>query len=86
MATAAAALAGLGQLGLTTLQMMPPSTGTWAKFWLYLHALAETVAIAFLGESFRMFHVAGIALIGAGIVLAGLSRSPAATPPATNAP
>ena len=42
-------ITGLGQLGVTIAHMMPPSTGTWAKFWLYLHALAETVAIAFLG-------------------------------------
>jgi phosphonate transport system permease protein len=42
-------IAGLGQLGITIAHMVPPSTGTWAKFWVYLHALAETVAIAFLG-------------------------------------
>jgi phosphonate transport system permease protein len=29
--------------------MLPPSTDSWAKFLVYLHALAETVAIAFLG-------------------------------------
>lgn len=32
------------------------------------------LAILFLGESFQLFHAIGIALIGAGIVLAGLSR------------
>ncbi|QCK88559.1 phosphonate ABC transporter, permease protein PhnE [Phreatobacter aquaticus] len=42
-------ITGLGQLGVTIAHMMPPSTGTWTKFFIYLHALAETVAIAFLG-------------------------------------
>ncbi|MBN8945268.1 MAG: phosphonate ABC transporter, permease protein PhnE [Rhizobiales bacterium] len=42
-------LVGLGRLGEFIWYMVPPSTGTWAKFWTYLHALAETVAIAFLG-------------------------------------
>jgi phosphonate transport system permease protein len=40
---------GIGKLGQFMWFMLPPSTGTWAKFWIYLHALAETVAIAFLG-------------------------------------
>lgn len=42
-------LSGIGKLGQFMWFMLPPSTGTWAKFWIYLHALAETVAIAFLG-------------------------------------
>ncbi len=41
--------AGLGKLGQFMVFMLPPSTGSWAKFLIYLHALAETVAIAFLG-------------------------------------
>jgi phosphonate transport system permease protein len=41
--------AGFGKLGAFMVHMLPPSTGTWAKFLVYLHALAETVAIAFLG-------------------------------------
>jgi len=49
---------GLGRLGEFMVHMIPPSTGTWAKFWIYLHALAETVAIAFLG----VFTAAAIAL------------------------
>ena len=40
---------GIGRLGEFLWFMLPPSTGTWAKLWVYLHALAETVAIAFLG-------------------------------------
>lgn len=51
-------LAGLGRLGEFLIHMLPPSTGTWSKFWLYLHALAETVAIAFLG----VFTAAALAL------------------------
>ncbi len=42
-------VAGLGKLGAFIGHMLPPSTGTWAKFLIYLHALAETVAIALLG-------------------------------------
>lgn len=42
-------VAGLGKLGAFISHMLPPSTGTWAKFLVYLHALAETVAIALLG-------------------------------------
>ncbi|MCA0317760.1 MAG: phosphonate ABC transporter, permease protein PhnE [Proteobacteria bacterium] len=51
-------IVGLGRLGEFMVHMIPPSTGTWAKFWIYLHALAETVAIAFLG----VFTAAAIAL------------------------
>jgi phosphonate transport system permease protein len=43
---------GIGRLGEFLVFMLPPSTGTWAKFFVYLHALAETVAIAFLGVLF----------------------------------
>lgn len=42
-------LSGFGKLGEFVVRMLPPSTGTWSKFLIYLHALAETVAIAFLG-------------------------------------
>jgi phosphonate transport system permease protein len=38
---------GLGQLGTFLGLMIPPSPGT--QLWTFLHALAETVAIAFLG-------------------------------------
>jgi phosphonate transport system permease protein len=41
--------AGFGKLGEFIVFMLPPSTGTWAKFFVYAYALAETVAIAFLG-------------------------------------
>ena len=41
--------AGLGQLVHFLTLMVPPSAGTWARFWLFLHSLGETVAIALLG-------------------------------------
>jgi phosphonate transport system permease protein len=46
------ALGGFSKLGEFLVFMLPPSTGAWAKFFTYLHALGETVAIAFLGVLF----------------------------------
>jgi phosphonate transport system permease protein len=40
---------GFGQLGTLIVLMVPPDPGSWAKAVLILHALAETLAIAFLG-------------------------------------
>ena len=40
---------GLGQLAHFVTLMVPPSAGTWPRFWLFLHSLGETVAIALLG-------------------------------------
>lgn len=42
-------ITGFGDLGRFVVLMFPPSAGSWANAQLYLHALAETVAIAFLG-------------------------------------
>jgi phosphonate transport system permease protein len=42
-------LNGLTQLGSFVGFMIPPSPGTWSKAVIYFHALAETIAIAFLG-------------------------------------
>ena len=42
-------LGGLGQLGDIVRLMLPPDPGTWSRFVLYAHSLAETLAIAFLG-------------------------------------
>jgi phosphonate transport system permease protein len=39
----------LGRLGDIFMLMLPPSPGSWAHFWLYLDALRQTLAIAFLG-------------------------------------
>jgi drug/metabolite transporter (DMT)-like permease len=38
-------------------------------------AFGSLLAVLFLGESFRLFHAAGIALIGAGILLAARRRA-----------
>jgi phosphonate transport system permease protein len=42
-------IAGIGALGHIIVLMIPPLPDTWQHGLLYLHALAETVAIAFLG-------------------------------------
>lgn len=42
-------VAGLGQLGSFAGLMLPPHPGSWSRAVLFLHGLAETVAIAFLG-------------------------------------
>lgn len=44
--------AGIANLGSFALMMLPPSWGTTANLLRYLHALGETVAIAFLGTLF----------------------------------
>lgn len=40
---------GIGELGTFVALMFPPNPGSWSKAAVYTHALAETVAIAFLG-------------------------------------
>jgi phosphonate transport system permease protein len=42
-------LTGIGQLGVLVWLMLPPDPGSWARFLIFLNALAETLAIAFLG-------------------------------------
>ncbi|MGE0222252.1 MAG: phosphonate ABC transporter, permease protein PhnE [Acetobacteraceae bacterium] len=42
-------LSGVGELGRIVALMVPPVPASWDQGVLYLHALAETVAIAFLG-------------------------------------
>lgn len=42
-------LRGFGELGQLAVLMMPPAPGSWSKAALYLQALGETVAIAFMG-------------------------------------
>jgi phosphonate transport system permease protein len=42
-------LGGLEQLGRFLWLMLPPNPGSWERMLLFLHALAETVAIALLG-------------------------------------
>ncbi|MCJ2033335.1 phosphonate ABC transporter, permease protein PhnE [Methylobacterium sp. J-068] len=45
--SAARLLAGLGRLGEFSLLMLPPEAG--GRGWVFLHALAETLGIAFIG-------------------------------------
>lgn len=40
---------GLGQLAHFVTLMVPPSSGSWPRFWLFLHSLGETVAISLIG-------------------------------------
>jgi len=47
--TLARLFAGLGELGAMSLRMLPPSPGSWALAGSYVHAMAETLAIALLG-------------------------------------
>lgn len=42
-------IAGLGNLGTFVVLMLPPDPGTWARGMLFVKALFETIAIAFLG-------------------------------------
>jgi phosphonate transport system permease protein len=42
-------LAGLSRLGDIVALMIPPIPGTWTRAEIYLHALGQTLAIAFLG-------------------------------------
>ena len=41
----------LGRLGDIFLLMLPPSPGSMAHFWVYLDALGQTLAIAFVGTT-----------------------------------
>ncbi|WP_374447982.1 phosphonate ABC transporter, permease protein PhnE [Stella sp.] len=65
---------GLGQLGTFVALMLPPDFGSVARLQLYLHALAETVAIAFLGTftaailAFPLGFVAARTVVGQRLV------------------
>jgi phosphonate transport system permease protein len=70
---------GLGKLGEFIWFMVPPTTDTWARFFVYLHALAETVAIAFLGVLFAAIFAFPVGFLAAknvipNIVIHFLSR------------
>jgi phosphonate transport system permease protein len=64
-------IAGFGRLGEFLVFMLPPSTGSWAKFLIYLHALAETVAIAFLGVLFAAIFAFPFGLLAAKNIVPG---------------
>jgi phosphonate transport system permease protein len=44
-------LAGIGELSTMVGLMLPPNPGSWSRVPIYLNALGETLAIAFLGTS-----------------------------------
>ncbi len=58
-------LTGMGELGRIVGHMMPPVPHSWAQATLYLHALAETVAIAFLGTLLGAVLAVPLALMAA---------------------
>ncbi|WP_353182045.1 phosphonate ABC transporter, permease protein PhnE [Bosea sp. (in: a-proteobacteria)] len=48
-------LAGFGNLGGFVVLMLPPDPGSWARAGIFVHALFETIAIAFLGTVLAAF-------------------------------
>lgn len=58
-------LTGFGELGRITGMMFPPVPHGWDQAMLYLHALAETVAIAFLGTLLGAVFAFPLALLAA---------------------
>lgn len=61
---------GLGRLADIALLMLPPNPETWARFWLYLDALGQTLAIAFLGTLFAAIFAFPIGFLAAKNVVA----------------
>jgi len=58
-------IAGIWQLGTLVWLMIPPNPGSWAKFFTFLNALAETIAIAFLGTLLAAFVAFPIGFVAA---------------------
>lgn len=54
--------------------------GRAGQSWHLMPLFGSVLAVAFLGESFRPYHAIGIALIGAGILLASIKAAPAPQP------
>jgi phosphonate transport system permease protein len=63
-------IVGLGRLGEFIWFMIPPTTGSWARFFVYLDALFETIAIAFLGVSIAAVLAFPMAFLAAKNVVA----------------
>ena len=55
----------LGRLADIVMLMLPPSPGSMAHFWVYLNALGQTLAIAFLGTT-----AAGVIALPLGFIAA----------------
>ncbi len=58
-------ISGMGELGRIVGHMIPPVPDSWPQAKLYMHALAETVAIAFLGTLFGALLAVPLALMAA---------------------
>jgi len=54
--------------------------GRAGQSWHLMPLFGSILAVVFLGEDFRPYHAAGIALIGAGILLASVKPAPVAQP------
>lgn len=54
--------------------------GRAGQSWHLMPLFGSILAVAFLGESFHLYHAIGISLIGAGIVLASIRPMPAPRP------
>jgi phosphonate transport system permease protein len=63
-------IAGLGRLTQVFVLMLPPSPGSMAHFWVYLNALWQTVAIAFLGTSVAALFALPLGFVAARNVVA----------------
>jgi phosphonate transport system permease protein len=63
--------AGLGRLGDIIMLMFPPSPGSWEHFWVYLGALGQTLAIAFLGTTAAGVLALPLGFLAARNVIAG---------------
>lgn len=61
---------GLGRLLDILLLMLPPSPGSMPHFWVYLEALGETLAIAFLGTALASVFALPLGFIAARNVVA----------------
>lgn len=54
--------------------------GRAGQSWHLMPLFGSILAVAFLGESFRLYHAVGVALIGAGILLASVKAGGVAQP------
>jgi len=54
--------------------------GRAGQSWHLMPLFGSILAVLFLGETFHPYHAAGIAMIGAGIVLASVKPAPVPTP------
>jgi drug/metabolite transporter (DMT)-like permease len=54
--------------------------GRAGQSWHLMPLFGSVLAVVFLGEDFRLYHAVGIALIGAGIVLASIRPAPVPQP------